>query len=154
MLKLSFNARLVVAELPEDDTWPPLCKVMFSVTGPDSLHGSFRGSRLIHFAGHINHLGGGLEEWLDKFERLLRRLIWTSATVFLLETWSAQEVRLSYSVGPDAINGYLGPTPSPPDQWEFSGVNLTPPEARMGGDFLADLLSRRAGQEKDKKRLP
>ena len=128
----------VLAELPADDVWPPLYRSLFSVTGHDSLHGSFRGQRLIHFAGHFNHLASDLGEWLDKFERLLRRLYWLDAEVLLMHAWSGPPVVLRYRVSKDTVLQYMGEAPKPPQAWELRGFRLGMEE--VVGDDLADSL--------------
>ena len=72
----------VIASLPAVDTWPPPCLNLFATTGVDSLHGSFRGRRIIHFAAHLNDFLEGTDEWLVKFDALMRRLDWLDAELF------------------------------------------------------------------------
>ena len=127
-----------LAELPADDVWPPLYRSMFTVTGDDSLHGSFRGQRLIHFAGHFNYLVSDLGEWLDKFERLLRRLYWLNAEVLLMHAWSGPPMILRYDVTRETVLQYMGDGPRRPQAWELRGYRLDTQEAR--GDDLADYL--------------
>jgi hypothetical protein len=127
-----------LAALPEDDAWPPLVRAMFSVTGPDELHGSHRRRRLIHFAGHLNHFIRDLGEWLDKFERLLRTLYWTRAEVLVLNCWSGPPVRLMYSVTSETIKGYDENPPRLPQAWEMRGGQLNTEYAE--GDDLAEFI--------------
>jgi hypothetical protein len=128
----------VLADLPADDAWPPLCRSLFSVTGNDSLHGSYSGQRLIYFAGHFNHLVSHLGKWLDKFEWLLRRLYWLDAEVLLMHAWSGPPVVLQYSVSKETVLQYMGDAPQPPQAWELRGFRLRNEEAV--GDDLADFL--------------
>ena len=115
----------VLDTLPSDDAWPPLCRSLFSTTGADSLHGSFRGRRLIHFAGHFNHFGDHLSTWLDKFEPLLRRLYWLRVEIFLLHSWGNPPLCLRYSILPGTVEVYSSPEPRPPDAWDLSGHPVT-----------------------------
>ena len=131
----------VLAGLPSDDPWPPLCRSLFSVTGDNMMHGAFRGQRLIHFAGHFNHLLSHLGEWLDKFEHLLRRLYWVDAEVLLLHAWSGPPLVVRYSVLPETIESYTSDAPRPPRTWELRGFRLQTKEA--AGDELADFLGSR-----------
>ena len=129
---------LVLAGLPPDDAWPPLYRSLFSVTGDDSMHGSVRGRRLIHFAGHFNYLVGHLGAWLDKFEPLLQRLYWIDAEVLVMNAWSGPPLRLRYNITRDTAVGYTTTTPSPPQSWELRAYRIGD-EEMFGGD-LAEFL--------------
>ena len=113
-----------LASLPADDAWPPLCRAMFSVTGDDSAHGSFRDRRLIHFAGHLNYIRTDIELWLPKFEVLLKRLYWLRAELFVLEAWSAGPIRISYNASTSAIESYSSLQPRPASEWQTTRTEL------------------------------
>lgn len=113
----------VLATVPADDTWPPLCRAMLSVTGDDELHGSFRGRRLIGVHAHLNNVSGQLGSWLDKFDRLLALLYWTSAEVFVLHS-DLGECRLIYRASRASIAGYSGALPKPPSEWQLSAFKI------------------------------
>jgi hypothetical protein len=135
----------VIASLPQDDPWPPLCRAMFSVTGADELHGSAKGQRVIHFAGHFNAIGQDLPQWLDKFEALLRRLYWIQAEVLLMHTYTGVPLCLRYGVERATVEQYTGPSPRPPVTWELEGFDLEMKAASPEG-FVAELVGGRASR--------
>lgn len=132
----------VLAALPADDEWPPLCRSLFSTTGHDERHGSFRNRRLIHFAGHFNDFGNGINEWLTKYEGLLRQLFWLNSEVFMLHTWSACPMCVQYAVSAEEIEQYTSPAPRPPQIWEVNGYIVTDREPQEG-DFVSSILAQR-----------
>lgn len=74
----------VIAELPSVDEWPWLIREMFGV--PDlRIEGTYR-TQVIHFGASLKDEPPDRtcwDVWLGKFEALLRRLYWYSATVHL-----------------------------------------------------------------------
>ena len=128
----------VLSSLASDDAWPPLCRSLFSVTGDDSMHGSFRGRRLIHFAGRFNYLVNHIGEWSDKFEPLLRRLYWVGAEVLVMNAWSGPPIRLTYNITHETAVSYATATPCPPQSWSLRAYSVGAEE--MFGDDLAELL--------------
>ena len=128
------NSR-VVRSLPRADPWPPLYRRMFSFSPEESGGGNgnadldgyptstYRG-RVIYFGGSFSSLYREWDQWLDKFEGLLRRLYWEHAVV-VLETggmghyvyrWDASRDR-------DAIidNFTFKSAPAPVRSWTFTG---------------------------------
>ena len=128
----------VLSTLPLEDVWPPLSRSLFSVTGDGSMHGSFRGRRLIYFGGQFNYLAKHIVEWLDKFEPLLRRLHWVSAEVLVMNAWSAQPLRLTYDITQETAVGQTTATPSPPQSWELHAYRIGDDE--LFGDDLIQFL--------------
>ena len=106
-----------LAALPEEDAGPALARPMFSVTGHTGMQGSFRGRSLIHFGGNFNSIGEDLEEWLAKFEALLRRLYWYRAEVLTLSGYTGPPVRVRYTASPDALARFHSNDPRPPQTW-------------------------------------
>lgn len=73
----------VIRRLPREDDWPWLVRGMFSI--PGSPEGTYR-RQVIHFGASIKDEAsdrGIWDEWLGKFEAVLRRLYWWSAVVHL-----------------------------------------------------------------------
>jgi hypothetical protein len=54
---------------------------MFGWPPPEAPMITYPRNRLIHLAASMNQIDSDLRDWLDKFERLLRRLYWESAFV-------------------------------------------------------------------------
>jgi len=84
-----YNRGVLEDRLPDkDDDWPFLTRHMFSIAEL-SIPFSDRGI----YKSHIIHFGGSLKDdpdeerhwdlWLDKFELLLRHLVWVSAKVHI-----------------------------------------------------------------------
>lgn len=136
--RASNNAAL--ARLPADDSWPPLCRSLFAVTGDDALHGSYKHQRLIHFAGRFNHLINHFDEWLDKFDRLLKLLYWLEAEISITPEWGGPPFMLQYRVSPETIANYMSNAPRPPQEWELRGYRLE--IKRAGEEYLAEFIGK------------
>ena len=74
--------RQTIAALPEADGWPFLCREMFSVPGADTMGGQYQ-TQVIHFGMSYRAVEYEWEQWLKKFEALLRSMYWVSAVVHL-----------------------------------------------------------------------
>jgi len=94
-------------KLPAEDDHPSLCRSSFSVTGRETDEGSFRGMRLIYFAGHYNHIQDVMDEWLSKFESFLSTLYWQEAVVHHNSGWIGPYFSLRYSITQEIANAYF-----------------------------------------------
>lgn len=74
------NTDAVLAALPQEDNWPPLCKPMFGWPRADEPLITYR-HRVIHCAASIKNADFAIRDWLDKFESLLRKLHWIEAYI-------------------------------------------------------------------------
>lgn len=74
--------RAVINRLPRGDEWPFLTRSMFAYPGDDAPAGRFR-RQIIHLGASFKQVEEAWEEWLGKFEALLRRLYWWSVTLHL-----------------------------------------------------------------------
>ncbi len=76
--------------LPEEDRWPFLTRGMFSrspdVRADGPLVTTYRG-QVLFFGGSFSSLHDDLDEWLAKFEALLRQLAWEHASVQVITEW-------------------------------------------------------------------
>ena len=68
--------------LPSGDGWPFLCREMFSAPGADVFSGTFQ-TQVIHFGMSYRAVEYEWEQWVKKFESLLRSMYWTNAVVHL-----------------------------------------------------------------------
>ena len=110
--------RAVIDGLPDDDDWPFLTRSMFSYPGEDAMHGRYR-RQIIHFGASFKELESDWEEWLEKFEALLKRLYWWEAKLHLeaelvgnyAYTWKAK-------YDPDK---WSQPIHLPTTNWDFEG---------------------------------
>jgi hypothetical protein len=69
-------------ELNEEDTFPYLTSSMFSIPEEDLEHGTYQ-TQVIHFAASYQAVEYHWEQWMTKFETLLKKMYWVSATVHL-----------------------------------------------------------------------
>ncbi len=65
-------------DLPEEDPWPSIHRSWFSSSQSEAFKGGYRG-RVIHFGASVKNLLEDWDEWSEKFENLLRELIWIEA---------------------------------------------------------------------------
>ena len=74
--------RDVMLALPDASNWPFLCREMFSIPNlvPDlnAYH-----TEVMHFGASYRAIEYEWEQWIGKFERLLRQMYWVSASVHL-----------------------------------------------------------------------
>lgn len=112
----------VIHSLPLEDEFPPLNRRMFSFSPMCQIRGegfnsTYRG-RVIYFGGSFSSIHYDWEEWLIKFENLLKRLYWEHAVVVLVTEWLGQYVYRWDSEIPDY--DYIS-RPEPIQKWEFTG---------------------------------
>jgi len=100
-----------INELPDEGEWPWLIKGMFS-QAPDRA--SYRG-HLIHFAGSIKGVDEEWAIWLDKFEKLLKKMYWQTVELRLLTEHSGDQV-FSW------VAEYTGEI-EPVKDWNFFGAH-------------------------------
>ncbi|HVL16268.1 MAG TPA: hypothetical protein VM529_27090 [Gemmata sp.] len=109
--------RRVLAGLPDSDEWPPLIRGLFAWTEADSLRGGYRGS-VIHFGGRFKSIEQEWDQWLTKYEAVLRRLYWESSVVHL-DTEASGSFRFDWWLS--SWDGLLASPPQLPSAWEFRG---------------------------------
>ena len=71
-----------IAALPEDDGFPLLAREMFGSSGRDPFSGTYH-TQVIHFGASCRAVEYEWEQWLARFEALLAKMYWISATVHL-----------------------------------------------------------------------
>lgn len=114
-----------LADLPDDDGWPWLVRGMFSLPA-----GWPRGT----YRSHVIHFGGSLKDepqdrtcwdaWLSKFEALLGRMCWWSATLHLVTEFEPERV-FRWLPTTAAVNRMVGDPPQPVEEWERAVLTLT-----------------------------
>ncbi len=100
-----------INNLPIEGEWPWLIRGMFALS-PDRV--GYRG-RLFHFAAAMKGVDEVWQQWLQKFEHLLRRMVWLEA-----------EVRLNTENCGDHTFSWVADSPvglSPVGKWEFIGAH-------------------------------
>lgn len=70
----------VISSIPEEDNlWPPITRNMFSTPNDKPMCGVYR-SQPLHFGCSLKGLEfSEISIWLDKFEKLLKKLYWFEA---------------------------------------------------------------------------
>jgi hypothetical protein len=74
--------RRILRALPGADAWPFLCREMFSTPGDDVFSGRYQ-TQVIHFGMSYRAVEYEWEQWVQKFESLLRDMYWVNAVVHL-----------------------------------------------------------------------
>lgn len=116
--KVRHNLQALSALPEEDDMWPFLSRSMFS-SSTNSIQTTYK-SQIIHFGASFKQIEGAWEEWLTKFEALLRHMYWDEVHLHLVAEglnfssihyiWKVEEEK---AISPDH--------PHPVARWTFSG---------------------------------
>jgi hypothetical protein len=118
--RLQMSNAAMLAELPIKDEWPWLVRGMFALPA-EGPFGTYR--------AHVIHFGASLKDepmdrscwdtWLGKFEDLLRRLYWWSATVHLCTEFEPDRV-FRWLPSEVAVEQMVGDPPRCVQEWERS----------------------------------
>ena len=103
--------------LSADDTWPYLTRDLFAA--PNSEH-SYDG-QLITFGTIYNGVERVWEEWLNKFEKLLRTMHWSDAHVYLQTEWWGNYHYTWQFLIPNTASLMEDTTSPSSDHWDFFG---------------------------------
>ncbi|WP_237068308.1 hypothetical protein [Microbulbifer guangxiensis] len=74
--------REAVLSLPSADEWPFLCRDMFSIPTIKLKQSQYQ-TDVIHFGASYRAVEYEWRHWIQKFEELLQKMYWVSATVHL-----------------------------------------------------------------------
>lgn len=110
--------RAVINTLPKTDQWPFFTRSMFSYPGNDVVSGRYR-RQIIHFGASLKQVESDWEEWLSKFESLLKRLYWQEAKLHL-ETELVGNHTYIWVGKFDMTNPYYQ-VYAPTTEWTFEG---------------------------------
>jgi hypothetical protein len=109
--------RVALNRLPKEDDWPWLIRGMFALPAGHP-QGTFR-RKVIHFGASIKddpNNRGIWDEWLGKFECLLRQLYWRSAVVHLSTDFEPDRV-FEWRPTEAAMAGLYAEPPRPIGEW-------------------------------------
>jgi hypothetical protein len=109
--------RAIINRLPGNDDWPWLVRGMFALPAGHP-QGTFR-RQVIHFGASIKddpYNRALWEEWLGKFEALLRQLYWRSAVVHLATDFEPDRV-FEWRPTEAANAGLYAEPPRPVGEW-------------------------------------
>jgi hypothetical protein len=114
-LLVESHNRSKLFDLPEEDRWPPIHRSFFGSSQSEAFKGGYRG-RVIHFGASLKNLLEDWDEWSDKFENLLRELIWIEA--WLKVDGSAYGQRdLVYTASDEVIQTFQTSKPQKNHSW-------------------------------------
>ena len=117
------NAK-VISTLPDTDEWPWLVKAMFALPAPYP-EGTFQ-DQIIHFGASFKddpYDRSCWDEWFEKFERLLQRMFWYSATV-VLETDFEPDRKFQWIPDDQACEKMVSANPQPISSWSKTVSNV------------------------------
>ena len=113
----------VIEKLPDQDTYPPLIRDMFKCPTPPFNRNNpilYR-NQIIHFGASFNHFNTGYEDWLIKFEALLKQMYWYKAIVHLeMEMFGNFEFK--WEASSNSIIKFGLEKPEPVTDWKFERV--------------------------------
>lgn len=107
----------VLSRLPESDSWPWLVRGIFALPAPWP-QGTYR-SQAIHFGMTLKDepcSNDWRDDWLGKFEAVLRQLHWYSATAHILREIDVSET-YAWTPTPGAIAMLAADPPGPTADW-------------------------------------
>jgi hypothetical protein len=76
------NNRQAMLALPKADEWPFLSQEMFSMPSPKVGQDNYQ-TDVMHFGASYRAVEYEWDQWVNKFEDLLSKMFWVSATVHL-----------------------------------------------------------------------
>lgn len=108
----------VIESLPAiDDQFPWITKGMFLV--PADTQGIYR-DQVIVFGASYKSVEYEWSEWLEKFESILKKLFWISATIHL-ETELFGDHKYEWLADCERMDGWFKDEPVVAALWEFKG---------------------------------
>ena len=109
----------IIDTLPDnEDVFPWLTRNMFMVPDPDK--DKMYCDQVIVVGASYKSVEHEWEEWLQKFEGLLKRLYWSSATIHL-ETELVGNYRYEWVFDINQANHWTDDNPQPTSLWTFKG---------------------------------
>lgn len=117
--KLQRLNKNIIDNLPmTDDKFPWITKNMFLVPDPDK--DKMYRDQVIVFGASYKSVEHEWDEWLEKFEFILKQLYWSSATIHLdTELVGTHLYEWVYDL--EQIDNLLSDNPKPITKWDFNG---------------------------------
>ena len=107
-----------IQTLPDDETFPWITKNMFLVPDPDN--DKLYRDQIIVLGASYKSVEHEWDQWLDKFEEILKKLYWISATVHL-ETELVGSFKYEWLFDLNQSDNFTTDSPAPTSKWTFSG---------------------------------
>lgn len=117
--KLQRLNREYLSSLPTTDTYPWIHRNMFNVPDPTNIEGTYR-DQVITFGASYKTVEYEWNEWLNKYENILRQLYWTSSTIHL-DSEIIGKYTFEWVFDTNQPNNWISDDPKPTTAWEFSG---------------------------------
>jgi hypothetical protein len=118
-LALRRKNKNVIESLPTDDSqWPWIDRGMFLVQDPESPK-MYR-NQVIVFGASYKEVETEWEEWLRKFESILKQLYWMTATIHL-EAELLGQYTYEWLYDDSLLDTWATDDPVPTSLWSFSG---------------------------------
>jgi len=108
-----------LSSLPTTDTFPWIHRNMFNFPDPENIEGTYR-DQVITFGASYKSVEYEWDEWLNKFEAILRKLYWSSATIHL-ETEVVGDHKYEWIFDINQPDNWITDNPQPTTMWTFSG---------------------------------
>ncbi|ABG59641.1 hypothetical protein [Cytophaga hutchinsonii] len=109
----------ILTELPDADAYPWIHRHMFHTQDPHNIQGTYR-DQVITFGASYKFVEYEWEEWLQKFEAILKTLYWTRATIHL-ETEFMGRFTYEWVIDFHQSDNWFLENPLPIQKWEFTG---------------------------------
>ncbi|MFT3796503.1 hypothetical protein [Flavobacterium sp.] len=117
--KLQRLNKTIISNLPSDDNvFPWITRNMFLV--PDPEKDKMYREQIIVFGASYKSVEDYWSEWLDKFEDVLKKLYWTSATIHL-ETELMEKYTYEWTIEIHQTENWFLEIPKPISKWKFEG---------------------------------
>ena len=117
--KLQRLNKSIIESLPmSDDKFPWITQNMFLVPDPDK--DKMYRDQVIVFGASYKSVEHEWNEWLDKFEHILKQLYWSSVTIHL-ETELVGDHKYQWLYDFEIMDNLLSDNPKPISKWEFTG---------------------------------
>ncbi|MES2616981.1 MAG: hypothetical protein V4613_03830 [Bacteroidota bacterium] len=109
----------IINSLPDnDEQFPWITKRMFMVPDPDK--DQIYRDQVIVFGASYKSVEHEWDEWLEKFEAILKQLYWSTATIHL-ETELVGNHKYDWEFDMEQPDNWLSDNPQPTTMWTFSG---------------------------------
>lgn len=109
----------IINNLPLEDVYPPLTRNMFHIISNLQDKAQFD-SQLIKIGASIKEFEGtDWEEWLTKFQNLLRKLFWSSVHLQVI-TELGGSFEYKWSATSESVSNMFATPPQPITAWQLS----------------------------------
>lgn len=117
--KLQRLNKKIVENLPvNDETFPWITKNMFLAPDPDN--DKMYRDQVIVFGASYKSVEHEWDEWLQKFEAILKQLYWSSAVIHL-ETELVGNHKYEWIFDINQPGNWISDNPNPTTMWTFTG---------------------------------